>query len=188
MKLTGLVTSLLSATGLKATDMDPALAPAADSLYEFAMTNIDGKEQSLSAYKGKTVIIVNTASKCGLTPQYAGLEAMYRKYKDKGLVILGFPANDFMGQEPGSDNEIKEFCSVKYDVTFPMFSKITVIGEETHPLYRWLIAKSGKKEQIEWNFAKFIVSPDGRTVTRFSPKTKPDDKDFVKAVEATLKP
>ncbi len=156
------------------------------SLYEFTVNRIDGKAQKLSDYKGKVVVVVNTASRCGLTPQYEGLEALYRKHKEQGLVVLGFPANDFNGQEPGTNEEIAEFCTTKFDVSFPMFSKITVKGKETHPLYKWLILKSGQEVDVEWNFAKFIVDRNGQVVGRFSPRTSPSDPAMLKVIETAL--
>ena len=145
--------------------------------YDFSATTIDGEEQSLAAYEGKVLLIVNTASKCGFTPQYAGLEKLYREFADAGLVVLGFPCDQFGHQEPGDESEIKEFCSLTYDVTFPMFAKIEVNGPGAHPLYQWL-----KSEQrgllggrIKWNFTKFLVDRSGRPVARFAPNTAPED-------------
>jgi glutathione peroxidase len=146
------------------------------NIYGFNMVNIEGKTTSLKKFKGKVVLIVNVASKCGLTKQYEGLEALYKKYKDQGLVILGFPCNQFLGQEPGTEAEIAQFCSVNYGVSFPLFSKISVNGDETHPLYQYLKAVlPGKdnKPDIEWNFAKFLIGKDGIPVLRFHPKVKP---------------
>ena len=148
------------------------------NIYSFDVKNIQGKKADLSDYKGKVVLIVNVASKCGLTKQYDGLEALYKKYKDQGLVILGFPCNQFMGQEPGTEEEIASFCRLTYDVTFPMFSKIEVNGEKTHPLYVYLkkqLPGDGKKADIEWNFAKFLIDRNGVPVKRFQPKVKPAD-------------
>ncbi len=156
------------------------------SIYDFQMKTIDGKSKPLSKFKGKVLLVVNVASQCGNTPQYEGLEALYKKYKKKGLVVLGFPANQFGQQEPGTDSEIKKFCIEKYKVSFPMFSKIIVKGENIHPLYAWLIERSGRKDDIEWNFAKFVVERDGKTVHRFSPKTKPDDEKLLAAIHAAL--
>lgn len=156
-----------------------------ESLHEFVMEDIDGKSQSLAKYKGKVVLVVNVASRCGLTPQYEGLEKLYRAYKDKGLVILGFPANDFNGQEPGTNEEIKEFCTGKYDVTFPMFSKISVLGVDKHPLYQWLVDHTDDTE-VDWNFHKFLVDRDGKVVTRFAARTKPDDKSLTTAILLAL--
>jgi len=153
------------------------------SVYEFEAKTIDGGVQKLDAYKGKTLLIVNTASKCGFTPQYKGLEALYRKYKDKGLVILGFPCDQFGHQEPGDENEIKNFCSMSYDVTFPMFAKIKVNSDEAHPLYKYL--KSQEKgflgtESIKWNFTKFLVDKNGQVKERYAPTVTPEsiDKDL----------
>lgn len=151
---------------------------SAQTIYDFKMNDIDGKPVSLSQYKGKVVMIVNVASKCGLTKQYEGLEALYKKYKDKGFVVLGFPCNQFMGQEPGTEAEILEFCTVNYGVTFPMFTKIEVNGDGTHPLYTFLrktLPGTGSKSDIEWNFAKFLIGRDGKPVERFNPRTKPED-------------
>lgn len=154
-------------------------------LYAFKMPDIDGKSRSMSEFKGKVVLVVNTASQCGLTPQYAGLEALYRKYKDKGLVVVGFPSNDFREQEPGNEAEIKKFCSTKYDVTFPMFSKIHVNGDERAPLYKWLVGKTDGKD-IEWNFGKFLIARDGQSVQRFASRTTPEDPTVVEAIEKAL--
>ncbi|MBS1706112.1 MAG: glutathione peroxidase [Armatimonadetes bacterium] len=185
---TAMLTALLSMFGIGCVgQIDPAKAPKVDTIYEFKMKDIDGKEVDLAKYKNKVLLVVNTASNCGLTPQYKSLEALYDKYKDKGLVVLGFPANNFMGQEPGTNEEIKNFCSTKYDITFPMFSKISVKGDDIEPLYRWLIAQSGRNDEIEWNFAKFLVGKDGKVIARFEPKLAPDDKKVVEAIEAALK-
>jgi glutathione peroxidase len=147
------------------------------SIYDFDVMTIDGEKQSLAAYKGKVLLIVNVASACGFTPQYKGLEATYRKLGKRGLAILGFPCNQFGKQEPGSEAEIKEFCSTKYDVSFPMFSKIAVNGAKTHPLYKFL-----KKEAkgllgsgaVKWNFTKFLVDRNGAVVKRYAPADKPE--------------
>jgi len=158
-------------------------------MYEFTMKNIDGSDVNLGAYKGKVAMIVNVASKCGLTPQYEGLEALYEKYKDKGFVILGFPANNFLGQEPGTEKEIKEFCTLKYNVTFPMFAKISVKGSDQHPLYTFLTNRQsnpGFDGDITWNFEKFLADKNGKIISRFSPKTVPDDPEIVKTIETEL--
>ena len=147
------------------------------NIYDFKANSISGKEISLNDYKGKTIVVVNTASKCGLTPQYEGLEEMYQKYKDDGLVILGFPCNQFGQQEKGDANEIQEFCQVNYGVSFPMFEKIEVNGKNAHPLFKYL-----KKElsggifgsRIKWNFTKFVIDKNGDPVKRFAPTTKPE--------------
>jgi glutathione peroxidase len=147
------------------------------SVYDFSAKTIDGDEQKLSAYKGKTVLVVNVASKCGFTPQYKGLEALYEKFKDKGLVVLGFPCDQFGHQEPGDENEIKNFCSLNYDVKFPLFAKIEVNGANTHPLYKYLKAQAKGllgSESIKWNFTKFLVDADGKVVTRYAPTDTPE--------------
>lgn len=168
----------------------PNTPPPEKSVYEFTMKDIDGKDVKLDTYKGKVSLVVNTASKCGLTPQYEGLQALYDKYKDRGFVILGFPANNFMGQEPGTEKEIKDFCTLNYKVTFPMFSKISVKGTDQHPFYTYLTNKEsnpGFDGDITWNFEKFLVGKDGKVLARFSPKTKPDDPKIAEAIEAALK-
>lgn len=160
-------------------------APA--TLYDFKVESIDNKPVALRKYRGKVVLVVNVASQCGNTPQYAGLEKLYREEKAKGLVIVGFPANNFGSQEPGSNAEIKTFCTGKYDVTFPMMAKISVKGEDQAPLYRWLVSNSDRpNEPIEWNFAKFIVGRDGRVVGRIKPGDKVDDPAVRAQIEAAL--
>lgn len=156
------------------------------SLYDFKMDSIDGKSVPLKEYKGKVALIVNVASRCGNTPQYEGLEKMYQANKDKGFTVLGFPANEFRGQEPGTNAEIKEFCTKEYGVTFPMFSKIVVKGEGIHPLYSWLIAQAPYHDDVEWNFGKFLVNRQGQVVARFKPGMKPDDPVIVKAIQDEL--
>ena len=153
------------------------------------MKDIDGNDVDLAGYRGKVVLIVNVASKCGFTGQYAALEALYKKYKDQGFVILGFPSNDFLGQEPGSDGEIKSFCSLTYGVSFPMFSKVSVVGGDKAPLYQDLTERStnpGHAGGIKWNFTKFLVGRDGKVVDRFAPTTKPDAEEVVLAIERAL--
>jgi glutathione peroxidase len=150
------------------------------SIYEINARRIDGQERDLSEYRGKVLLIVNVASRCGFTPQYTGLEALYRKYRDRGFVVLGFPCNQFGAQEPGTEAEIGSFCSSTYDVSFPLFAKVEVNGEGTHPLYRLL--KSGKPgvlgtEGIKWNFTKFLVDREGQVRKRFAPNDKPEDLD-----------
>ncbi len=167
-----------------------AVSPVTEkSVLDFTMKDIDGKDVPLSTYKGKVVLIVNVASRCGFTPQYEGLELLYQKYKDKGLVILGFPANNFLSQEPGTDQEIKSFCSAKYGVTFDMFSKISVRGKDKHPLYRFLTEKETDPKfsgEIQWNFQKFLVGRNGELVARFAPNVEPLSADVVQAVEQAL--
>jgi glutathione peroxidase len=158
---------------------------SASNVHEFTLNSIDGKPAPLSAYRGKVVLIVNVASRCGFTPQYAGLEALYEKYKDRGFVILGFPANNFGGQEPGTNEEIKTFCSTKYNVTFPMYSKISVKGDDKAPLYQFLTDTTGS--EIQWNFTKFLVDKDGKVVARFESKVTPDSPDVAAAIEKALR-
>ena len=156
------------------------------SFYDFAVKTIDGKEFSLSSLKGKKVLVVNVASKCGLTPQYAQLEKLYEKYKDKDFVIIGFPANNFMGQEPGSNEEIAQFCSLNYGVTFPMMAKISVKGKEIAPLYQWLTEKklNGKEDaSVQWNFQKFMIDENGNWVGFASPKESPFSDKIVTWIE-----
>jgi glutathione peroxidase len=157
------------------------------SVYDFSAKTIDGADQRLDAYRGKAMLIVNVASKCGFTPQYEGLEAMYRAHKDEGLVVLGFPCDQFGHQEPGDENEIKNFCSLTYDVSFPMFAKIDVNGSDTHPLYKYLKHEAKGvlgSEMIKWNFTKFLVDRDGNVVRRFAPNDTPQgiEKDVVAAL------
>ena len=147
------------------------------SIYDFSAKTIDGKQQKLDAYRGKTLLVVNVASKCGFTPQYEGLEALYRKFSGQGLVVLGFPCDQFGHQEPGDEAEIKNFCSLNYDVRFPLFAKIDVNGADAHPLYKYL-KKDAKgllgSEAIKWNFTKFLVDKDGHVVKRYAPTDTPD--------------
>lgn len=159
-----------------------------DSVYEFKPTNINGKEIPLSEYEGKVLLIVNTASKCGYTPQYEGLQALYEKYNDQGVEVLGFPANNFGGQEPGTDEEIKQFCKVNYDVTFPMFSKVSVKGDDKHPLFQYLTSADNAdfKGEIKWNFEKFLIGKDGTLQRRFRSDVEPESDEIIKAIEKVL--
>ena len=159
------------------------------TVYDFTVKNIDGKNVSLSQYKGKVLMIVNVASLCGNTPQYKDIQALYSKYQSKGLVVLGFPANNFMGQEPGGDKEIKDFCTREYAVTFPMFSKISVKGKDIAPLYSYLTQKSENgviDAPVKWNFQKFIISKKGQVITSISPSTSVNDDATMKALEKAL--
>ena len=158
-----------------------------NTFYQFEAKSLQGKNIKMEAYKGKTVLIVNTASKCGLTPQYEGLEKLYKKYQDKGLVILGFPSNQFANQEPGDDKSIAEGCLINYGVSFPMFSKIEVNGDNTHPLYKYLKKelKGTLGNKIKWNFTKFLIDVEGNPVKRFAPTSKPEKID--KYLEKVLK-
>lgn len=158
-------------------------------IYTHTMANIDGEDVSLADFKGDVLLLVNVASKCGYTPQYEGLEKLYQRYKDQGLVVMGFPANNFGNQEPGTNAEIKEFCTTKFDVTFPMFAKISVKGDDIHPLYQYLTDKKANSEfsgEIGWNFTKFLVNRDGEVVARFASADKPMSDSVIKAVEAAL--
>ena len=159
---------------------------ATHSLYDFTMKTIDGSMKPLSDFKGKTLLIVNVASKCGFTPQYKNLETLYEKYHTRGFEILGFPANNFMWQEPGTDAEIKKFCSLKYNVTFPMFSKISVKGKDIHPLYAYLTRESGFPGDVSWNFNKFLIGPEGKVSARFDSKTDPLSKELTEKIESLL--
>jgi glutathione peroxidase len=175
-------------------------------LYDIPVKQIDGTTTSLAPYKGKVLLVVNVASKCGLTPQYTGLEKLYEDKRAKGLEVLGFPANNFMGQEPGTDAEIKDFCSTNYNVNFPLFSKISVLGKDQHPLYAQLVAaqpetagegsmrerlkghgiEPSQKPDVVWNFEKFLISRDGKIVGRFAPDVTPDNPQLVAAIDAEL--
>jgi glutathione peroxidase len=161
----------------------------ASNVLDFTLNSIDGKPAPLSQYQGKVVLIVNVASRCGYTPQYEGLEKVYEKYKDKGFVILGFPANNFGGQEPGTNEEIKTFCSSKYSVKFPLYSKISVKGDDIHPLYRFLTDKQANPAtggDIKWNFTKFLVGKDGKVIARFEPAVTPESAEVAAAIEKAL--
>src|ERR1700761_7110665 len=161
-------------------------APAGGDAYQFSFTSIDGKPMSMADFKGKTVLVVNTASQCGFTPQYSALEAVYKKYKDKGLVVVGVPSNDFGGQEPGSNAEIKKFCEGNYDVDFPLTTKYDVKGDNAHPFYKWAASVGGKDAVPAWNFHKLLISPNGELVKEFPSPVKPDSADVEKAIEAQL--
>lgn len=175
---------------------EPSTAPAEAqkegepvSPLDFKLKSIDGKEMDLAQFKGKPVLLVNVASKCGLTPQYEALEAVYEKYKDRGLVVIGIPANNFGGQEPGTEAEIKQFCSSKYNVTFPMTSKISVKGDDQDALYAFLTQGKTAGDfagDIEWNFAKFLIDRNGNLMARFSSRTKPDATQVSEAIETAL--
>ena len=176
------------------------------ALYQIPVTQIDGSNANLGRYQGKVLLVVNVASKCGLTPQYTGLEKLYQAKRGKGLEVLGFPANNFAGQEPGTDAEIKDFCSTNYDVHFPMFSKISVLGSDQHPLYKLLVTAQpdvagegamreklkgygitpSEKPNVVWNFEKFLVSRDGTVVGRFAPDVTPDDPKLTAAIDVEL--
>lgn len=179
----------------------------AEGIYEIPVKTIDGAETNLGSYKGEVLLVVNVASKCGLTPQYEGLQKLYGEYRGKGFEILGFPANNFMGQEPGTEDEIKDFCSTNYNVTFPMFSKISVKGDDQHPLYSYLtstkpetdVNDGGLEEKLKgfgsvrsapsevlWNFEKFLIAKDGSVAARFAPDVKPDDERLLAKLEEEI--
>jgi glutathione peroxidase len=179
--------------GLTRNESDPLKegeTMAEKSVLDFTMKSIDGNDVKLDGYRGKVLLLVNVASKCGFTPQYQGLESIYEKYKDQGLVVMGFPANNFLWQEPGSNEEIKTFCTAKYNVSFPMFAKISVKGDKIHPLYKFLTSKQTDPEfggGISWNFNKFLVDRGGKIIARFGSKDKPEDGKVVQAIEQALK-
>lgn len=161
-------------------------ASAQTSFFDFKAKNIDGELIDFKSFKGKKIMVVNVASKCGLTPQYEKLQALYEKYKSKGFIIVAFPANNFLSQEPGTNSEIKQFCTEKYNVTFPVMSKISVKGDDMDPIYQWLTqkAKNGYEDSdVKWNFQKYLISPDGKLVKVISPRTAPDDPEIIKWIE-----
>jgi glutathione peroxidase len=164
-----------------------AMTASAASLYEIPVNDIDGNATTLAPFKGEVLLVVNVASKCGNTPQYAALEALYAKHKDEGFVVLGFPCNQFGGQEPGSNEQIKEFCSAEYGVTFPLFDKVDVNGANRHPLFVALAGDGAPfPGDVGWNFAKFLIGRDGTIVARFAPGTKPDNAEVTSAIAAAL--
>lgn len=157
------------------------------NLYDFSAHDLSGRARKLKDYRGKVLLVVNTASRCGLTPQYKGLEALYQQYKDQGLVILGFPCNQFGAQEPGSESEISEFCEINYGVSFPMFGKIDVNGDDAHPLWKWMKSSAPGflgSEAIKWNFTKFLIDREGQVIERFAPTAEPDS--LKPAIESAL--
>ncbi len=177
---------LLMTPNVQAEQEGRLMAAKMTSFYDFTMDDIDGKPVNLSQYKGKALLVVNTASFCGNTPQYTDLEAMYEQYRDKGFEILAFPANNFGQQEPGTNAEIKGFCLTKYSVSFPLFSKISVKGSDKHPLYQYLTEKSPFPGEVEWNFQKYLVDRNGNIVARFPHRMKPSSPEIVKEVERVL--
>ncbi len=177
--------AMISAAAL-ASAVSAASAADSGNAYQFSFVSIDGKPLPLSEFKGKTVLVVNTASQCGYTPQYTQLEAIYKKYKDKGFVVLGVPSNDFGGQEPGSNAEIKKFCEGNYDVDFPLTTKYDVKGPEAHPFYQWAATTGGDAAVPKWNFHKLLIDANGNLVAEFPTKTKPDAPDVEKAIQSSL--
>ncbi|HMQ03476.1 MAG TPA: glutathione peroxidase [Pyrinomonadaceae bacterium] len=196
LKWTGLIAAFLVIAAMGAAywtglafNPSPSEPPKEKSMYEFTLKDIDGKDIKLEKYRGNVVMLVNTASRCGLTSQYEGLQAIYDQYKDRGFVVLGFPANNFLGQEPGTDQEIKDFCTLNYKVTFPMFSKISVRGSDQHPFYTFLTnerSNPGFSGEITWNFEKFLVDREGKMIARFSPRTEPKAAEVTEAIEKAL--
>lgn len=192
----GLITACSSNTGGDVAERAEAGTPAASTaekhmngIYEIALETLDGAPTSLADYRGRALLLVNVASKCGLTPQYAQLEQLQQDYAERGLTVIGLPCNQFGGQEPGTPEEIRTFCTENYGVSFPLMEKLDVNGAERHPLYALLTAvpdDSGKAGDVQWNFEKFVVSADGETITRFRPRTAPDDPAVIRAIEAGL--
>ena len=184
--LVGVALSVFTLRGALASGKDEASAPHAQEgrLWDLETTTLEGEPAPLARYEGRVALVVNVASKCGLTPQYAGLEKLYRQKKDEGFVILGFPSNDFMGQEPGTPDEIRTFCTDNYDVTFPLFAKRQVKGDDKDAVYAWLTG-SGLEEPT-WNFTKYLVGRDGKVIARFGPRTAPDDPELRAAIDRAL--
>jgi glutathione peroxidase len=182
-------TSLLSIICLMLGFAAAAHAAPPASVYDYTLKSIDGQPTPLSDFHGKVLLLVNVASRCGYTPQYTALESLYEKYKDRGLVIVGVPANNFMGQEPGTNEEIKTFCTKKYNVTFPMMSKLSVKGDDKTPLYQFLTSKTEDPKfggEIQWNFTKFLFDRNGNALARFEPAVKPDSPEVISAIESAL--
>ena len=163
-----------------------AVSAQAQSFYEIPIRDIDGKAGTLEPYKGRVLLIVNVASECGYTPQYAGLEDLYRDYKDKGLTVIGVPCNQFGGQEPGSNKEIREFCTSAFSVTFPLLEKTDVNGAKRHPLYAFLTEKAPRAGNIQWNFTKFLIGRDGKVLARFEPDAEPQSAEVLRAITSAL--
>jgi glutathione peroxidase len=173
----------------ESTAPSPAQTKQAASIYEFEMDDIDGNPVKLADYRGKVLLVVNVASQCGYTPQYAGLQALYGKYRDRGLAVLGFPANNFGSQEPGTNEQIRQFCTTNYNATFPMFSKISVKGDDKHPLYRYLTGSEQGRQfgaEIKWNFNKFLIDRDGNIVGVYGSKTEPQSPEMIAQIESAL--
>jgi glutathione peroxidase len=180
---------ILATLALAASLTVTAFAAPANSTYDFPLKSIDGKPTSLAEFKGKIVLLVNVASHCGFTPQYTALESVYEKYKSRGLVVVGIPANIFAGQEPGTNEEIKTFCTKKYNVSFPMMSKLSVAGDDKTPLYQFLTSNTTNPKfagEIKWNFTKFLLDKNGNPIARFEPNVTPDSPEVTKAIEAAL--
>lgn len=179
--------ALFSPDGAQASEKGPVvMAAKTGNIYDFTLDDIDGKPLALTSFKGKVLLVVNTASFCGNTPQYSDLETMYEKYKDRGLEILAFPANNFGQQEPGSNQEIKSFCYTKYSLTFPLFSKISVKGPDKHPLYQYLTERSPFPGEVEWNFQKYLIDRSGTVIAKYHHRTKPLSDQVVQDLEKAL--
>lgn len=177
---------MLVAAAIAAVTPNPTGAGTAKG-FDFAFTSIDGDPLPLAQYRGRPVLVVNTASRCGFTKQYDGLQALWEKYRDQGLVVLGVPSNDFGGQEPGSTDQIKEFCAVNFAIDFPMTDKYAVTGEDAHPFYKWVVEELGAGKAPRWNFYKYLIAPDGTLAASWPSTTKPESADITGAVEAALK-
>jgi glutathione peroxidase len=187
--LTFLIFLLLFAGSALLGAEESGVAVPAASVHDFTMKDIDGNDVALASYRGKVLMLVNVASKCGLTVQYEGLQKLYNEYGDRGFVVLGFPANNFADQEPGTNEEIKDFCATRFRVRFPMFSKISVKGEDIHPLFQWLTDERTNGPfagEIGWNFNKFLVDRTGKVIHRFEPRVVPDSPEVIEAIEAAL--
>ena len=169
--------------GLILTLSQPGIA---GSIYDYTLPSIDGGELNLANFKGRPLLVVNTASQCGFTPQYDGLQSLWETYRDRGLVVIGVPSNDFGGQEPGAREQIKEFCSVNFNIDFPMSDKVSVLGSEAHPMYQWLTARLGSSSRPRWNFYKYLTDANGQPVAYFSSMTRPNSSKITEAVEAAL--
>lgn len=185
--ITGIMVLLIVAIAISFAQNNSAASQS--SVYDFTMENIDGEMINLNKYQGKVALVVNVASKCGFTPQYEGLQSLYEEYKDRGFVVLGFPANNFANQEPGTDAQIQEFCTTNFGVSFPMFSKISVKGDDQDPLYNFLTSETTNPEfsgEITWNFNKFLVGPDGKVINRFESSDEPQSEKVVTAIEQVL--
>lgn len=187
LALVGLIVLTVLTGGAQASEKGPlVMAAQTGSIYDFTMDDIDGKPTPLSKFKGKVLLVVNTASFCGNTPQYTDLETIYEKYQTRGLEVLAFPANNFGQQEPGTNQDIKGFCLTKYSVSFPLFSKISVTGSDKHPLYQYLTERSSFPGEVEWNFQKYLVDRSGNVIARFHHRTKPLSREIVQGIETAL--
>ena len=181
-----LVVALTVVGGWTMTASATAAEPGAETAWDFAFTSIDGDAMPLKAYEGKALLVVNTASRCGFTPQYEGLQALWERYRDRGLVVIGVPSNDFGGQEPGSAEQIKAFCETNFSVDFPMTDKNRVVGDQAHPFYRWAAASLGAEQAPRWNFHKYLVGPDGRLLAALPTRVEPTSEPAIAAVEKAL--